>query len=98
MKKLFLLFGFLCLSIFVNANVIQNKAESKTENLLSIKNSEFDGCTVTVTIYWYDEYGNYIGYSTGTSTYESSSSTGWNCAFAEHAATQIAQTAPMNCP
>jgi hypothetical protein len=59
-----------------------------TKKVLS---KSFGRCTVTVSIDWYDEYGNFLGTTTGTASYNNiDNTTAFNCAMAEHLATNIA--------
>lgn len=56
---------------------------TKTYTVKKLNNKNFAPCTVTVTTYWYNEYGVYLGSTSNTVTYNGSSNTSWNCAMAE---------------
>lgn len=96
MKKFILIFVLICGSSLVFANrkqhiTINNNLNSsmlkteltKVNNYTKVSVKRFDPCTRTITTYWYNEYGVYLGSTSNTVTYSGSSNTAWNCAMAE---------------
>jgi uncharacterized protein YcfL len=74
------------ISLNNNLKALNSKVTTNLGFSTKITHHEFASCTVTVTIYWYNEYGVFLGTTSSTQTYSGSSNTSLNCAMAEHLA------------
>jgi hypothetical protein len=84
---------------FANTNILQTNSTANhiSEKLEPVENIEFELnnfgviiCTVTHTVYWYNEYGVYLGSTSATVTVNWGSSL--DCAAARHLAQQQAES------